>query len=453
MGQGMIQKLIGVLMNISESLGSKCACAETEKIAVIVHRIMSFQARQFHTLEHVFGFLDGADAITALAAIFHDLIYRQVDGGLPPETAALLAPYMVEKSGKTRLADDIAGKDRPFELCRRIFGFENGRELDPLDGLNEFLSALTLAKLTEGHFPEKAVIGSIVCIEASIPFRGPDAQGRSVGEALEARLTEARTEKFLELSEEEIRTMVHRAIAFANVDVKDFALDDPGVFLSNTWKLLPESNVPLRNRSGFSIHEYRVALGNMLNFFLSLNPAQIYHSYQGTPDDAEMSRLESKARLNLLCSETYLKAKLLAVGLLEAIAEVTGGDAPLALFMGDLSHDGTDHESLMQHLEIREDTAWLDGGNAVYRLLKDGRLDESSFDLRNSPLALYLYTRIKPAAWGKLTKDAEAYFSHGITAEAFIDCFESSILKEVLAACAYMVPTRQSLFQKRIALG
>ena len=63
MGQGMIQKLIGVLMNISASLGAACACAETERIAVMVHRVMSFQARQFHTLEHVFGFLDDADAV------------------------------------------------------------------------------------------------------------------------------------------------------------------------------------------------------------------------------------------------------------------------------------------------------------------------------------------------------------------------------------------------------
>ena len=65
--------------------------------------------------------------------------------------------------------------------------------------------------------------------------------------------------------------MIHRAIAFANIDVKDFALDDPGRFLSNTWKLLPESNVPLRSRGGFStkIHLSVDGLGNSLRFKLT----------------------------------------------------------------------------------------------------------------------------------------------------------------------------------------
>ena len=36
----------------------------------------------------------------------------------------------------------------------------------------------------------------------------------------------------------------------------------------------------------------------------------------------------------------YLRVKLVAQAILEALAELTGGDAPLTLFMGDLPHEG-----------------------------------------------------------------------------------------------------------------
>ncbi len=450
MGQGMIQKLVDVLMNIAQSLGVECACAEVERIAVMVHRIMSYQSRQFHTLEHVFGFQEGADAITMLAAIFHDVIYRQVDGGLPPETEAMLAPFLVEEAGGTRLSFKAGKGDRAFELCRRIFGIEDENKVYPPGGLNEFLSALAMAKIVQGHFPEKVVIAVMVCIEASIPFRGTDAAGRTIGEALEGRIAAARADGFIDITEQEGIGMVRRAMTFANVDVKDFADDDPAHFLSNTWKLLPESNAPLRNPGAFSIREYRIALQKMLGFFRFLRPANIYHSFRGVPDDAEMKRLEKKAAVNLLLAENYLKAKLLAIGLLEAISSVTGGDVPVALFMGDIPSDGRDPESLADFLAIPAPVKEAEDDN-LYLLLKDGRLGESSFDLRNSPLALYLYMRFSPEKWERLTKEAEAYFSDKLPLEDFLERFGDNVLKEVYSACGKMVPTRLKLFQARMA--
>ncbi len=450
MGQGMIQKLVDVLMNIARELGVECACAEVERIAVMVHRIMSYQSRQFHTLEHVFGFQEGADAITMMAAIFHDVIYRQVDGGLPPETESMLSPFLIDEGGRTRLSFAAGSGDRAFELCCRVFGIEDEAKDYPPGGLNEFLSALAMAKIVRGHFPEKTVLAVIVCIEASIPFRGPDSAGRSVGEALEARLMAARADGIIDCTEEEARRMVERAMAFANVDVKDFSDDDPAHFLSNTWKLLPESNAPLRNPGAFSIKEYRIALQKMLGFFRFLKPNTLYHSFRGVPDAAEMRRLEKKAAVNLLLAENYLKAKLLAIGLLEAISSVTGGDVPVALFMGDIPSDGRDPESLADFLEIPVPAEAAEEDN-LYLLLKDGRLGESTFDLRNSPLALYLYMRFLPEKWERLTKEAESFFSGGLSAEALLERFGGPMLKELYSACGKMVPTRATLFRERLA--
>jgi hypothetical protein len=447
MGQGMIHKLIDIFLNTSKAMGAKCDCADMEGMAIMVHRVMSYQSRQFHTLEHVFGFLEGADAETALAAVFHDLIYFQVDAGLPPEVAPLLDRYLVDAGGALRLAADIPESDRTFHICLAIFGFQAGNALKPFGGLNEFLSALVMMKALENHLPRRESIAIATCVEASIPFRGLNAAGRSVGEVLEGRLEALRRSGDLEAGQSEVLAMVHRAIAFGNKDVRDFSVDDPGQFLTNTWKLLPESNAALRSKGTFSIREYRVALEKMQGFFRSLAPETVYHSYRGLPVSEESARLEEAARRNIAYALAYMRAKLLAVGLLEAVALVSGGDAPMAMFMGDLPADGSEQESLINYLPKVDAPPWLDTSNSVYRLLKDGRLDESSFDLKNSPFALYLYHRLEPSVWGARSKEAEKFFVGSITAAEFLSKFETTFLGEIFGACASMLPTRRATLE------
>jgi len=447
----MIHRLIGVFMDAAKGFGVKCECADVERLAVMIHRVMSYQSRQFHTLEHVFGFLKGADHETALAAAFHDLVYYQVDDGLPPDLEAILGPYLDVAGGAIRLARNTPG-DTAYGDCLAIFGFEPGQEIRPFGGLNEFLSALAMTKSLERFLPRITLVDIATCVEASIPFRGADASGKEIGDALEERLTRLSREAALGMDGPRVEAAVHRAIAFANVDVKDFAVSDSGLFLSNTWKLLPESNAPLRRRGSFSIREYRVALGKMLGFFRSLRPGSIYHSYRGIPDDMEMLRLEEASRRNLEYAQTYLQAKLLATGLLEATAGVSGGDAPMALFMGDLPQgEGEgEGETLTSFLPDLPTPSWISATNSVYRLLKDGRLSESSFDLKNSPLALYLYHRLPPHAWGERTKGAEAFFAGSVSAEEYLMGFDPSFRTEFLGACMRMVPTRRAALESWI---
>lgn len=444
MAQGMIQKLINTLMRVVESMSLRCEPADVEKTAVMVHKVMSYQARQFHTLEHVFGFLDGADGITTLAAVFHDLIYYQVDNGLPAEVASLLDPYVECKGAEFRLRADVPEQDPIFLLCSGVFGYRPGDHLRLFGGLNEFLSALVMAALLHAHLDPNDIAAIAACIEASIPFRSPGAEELDVGENLERRLRALAAEGRLTADESAIIAMVHRAIDFGNTDVRDFSLEDPGGFLANTWKLLPESNSSLRSKGTFSVKEYRRALEKMLGFFKSLTPESIAHSYRGSPDETTMRRLTEAARRNLAYAQTYMRAKLLAVALVESVAELSGGDAPMALFMGDVPHDGSEYEGLMEHLPPTPTPPWLDTSNAVYRLLRDGRLDESSFDLKNSPLALYLYHRLKPSNWGAQSRASEAFFEGRLDAQSFLRGFETSFLTDFLRALAAMVPTRHA---------
>jgi len=446
MASGMIHRLIDVLRSAVDTLGQGSTNSDIETIAVMVHRIMSYQSRQFHTLEHVFGFLDDtSDSQTALAAIFHDLIYYQVDDGIQPVVKDLVNASVEPDGAGMKLRIDIPESDTLFHLCRRIFGFENGRTLLPFTGLNEFLSALLFLRIMQGHLNRTHMIAVTVCIEASIPFRGPNADGRSMGDELAWRLEQLQDEGTIEIDSAEIDAMVARAIVFANKDVRDFALADSGRFLNNTWKLLPELNSSLRLVGTFSIREYRIALGKMLGFFRSLKPEYLFHSYKGTPDNATMLNLAEGVRHNLAVAVSYMQAKVLAISLLEAISQISGGDGPVALFMGDLPGYGEKADTLDHFLPDIQAPSWMDTEAPLYRLLKTGRMDESTFDLKNSPLAMFLYSCLTQESWQRMHQVTERFLSGEIDASAYLLVWPPKLRTVVIRACEKMVHTRKEV--------
>ncbi len=443
MKQSLLHRLIDVLVHVSESLGLKVELCRLEDMAVMVHRIMSYQGRQFHTLEHVFSFLNHADGVTTLAAVFHDLVYLQVDGGLSADAVNLLKPYVGPSKTGFSFNTPAIQDDRAFQLCCALFGRDPQKPETPPGAMNEFLSALLMYRTLQDCVPPPELLAIAVCVEASIPFRGPDPEGRSMAEVLEYRLQGMVDRGLITTGVEEREAMIHRAVAFANVDVQDFSLDDPAAFLNNTWKLLPETNFSLRIGGAFTAREYRIALLNMYGFFRSLKPENIYHQYRGVPDGATMADLTEKAQRNLNYALQYLRAKLVAVGLIEAIAELSGGDAPLALFMGDLPFNGEETESLMDHMAPSEPVEYLDENHPVVRLLRDGRLERSPFDLQNSPLALWLYRGLKSAQWARLNALSSDYFSGTRTASELLQTLPEAPRRDLLSACAEMVPTRR----------
>jgi hypothetical protein len=441
---GMIHRLIQVLADAAGGLGQSCRCADIEQLAVMIHRIMTFQSRQFHTLEHVFGFIDeNTDPHTILAAIFHDLVYYQVDDGIQAEARDLVTPYFLLEDNRIRLDPAVPASDIAYQACRTVFDFRPDQELGIYSGLNEFLSTLAMVSLLRNHLPVKDLVAVAVCIEASIPFRGPNKQGLEMGDELERRLENLAAQGVLPLTGAEIAAMVTRAVNFANRDVKDFALGNPARFLNNTWKLLPETNSALRQSGTYTIRQYRNALSKQLGFFRSLDPAQVFHHYRGIPAEAAFEKMSQGAARNLEIANAYLQAKLLAVALVEAIAMETGGDAPIALFMGDLPHRNPDVEKLEDHLPKNRLPVWIDQQAPVYRLLKTGRLDEPDFDLKHSPLALFLYENLQPAEWHRMVLRLDDFFKEKISPMQFLELCPEAPRDTVLAACARMVQTRR----------
>jgi hypothetical protein len=180
----------------------------------------------------------------------------------------------------------------------------------------------------------------------------------------------------------------------------------------------------------------------MLLFFSSLDPNRIFHRFNGRPADGAFENMGRSARRNLDFARHYLLAKLLATGILEAIAESSGGDAPMALFMGDVPGEGAEVRSLVSLLADPGRPPWVDEKNPVYLLLRDGRLEDSSFDLRNSPLALHLYHALPPPDWKERIDATLSYFEGRLGARDLLGGFPASLVAELTAACALMVPSR-----------
>lgn len=447
MGQGMLHRLIAVFMDISRNFRNGCDLKGIEDMAIMVHGIMSRRSREFHTLDHVFGFIDGSDYIIALAAVFHDLVYYQVDNGLPAGLSTLLEGCISVEADGIHIKDELSLDDRAFLALCSIFNVKPGSILKPGGGLNEFLSALAMLKLMSPYLDLEQLVAILVCIEASIPFRGVDDSGNNVGDILEHRLEDLREAGLITIDDPGIQRIVNGATGFANADVRDFSLADPGQFLSNTWKLLPESNAALRYSNMYTIRDYRKALMGMRGFLASLSPSIIYHTYRGNPNAKTMATLYASTGRNLRCALDYFDAKILATGLLDAIATLSGGDVPVALFMGELPYEGMDGEHFIDFLPGVLSPDWLDEEDTVFRLLKDGRLDESSFDLRNSPLAMHLYLRLGPEPWMVSCKAAINYVSGTLDAKDFISELPNEVISDLLEASAHMVPTRREILE------
>jgi len=443
MKAGNLHRLIHVVNKALVELGHPLPLPSLEPMCVIIHRIMSYQTRQFHTLRHIFGFIDDTtDAHTVLAAVFHDLVYFQVDDGIPPALRELCFESVVMREGQVYLRTDRSD-DKLFALALHLFGFEGGRQLTPATGLNEFLSTFLFLRLMEDHVSVADLVAVAVCLEASIPFRGLNSQGQDVGQALATRLACLANPV---VSPAESRAMVARAIEFANQDVKDFQRLEVGSFLKNTWRLLPETNPSLRFPGTFTIRDYRVALGKMLGFFRYLKAENIFHTAPGVKLDFEAATHRARINLRLACD--YMEARLLGLSLLEAMALVTGGDAPLTLFMGDLPLEGESFDTMEKFLPPAPQPAWLDPADDLFLLLSVGRQEDSKFDLKNSPLATFLYCSLEPGQRADLVRSMTQFFAGTMWAEPFLELWPRNLRRAVFHACAQIVPTRKAELER-----
>ena len=442
MKTGTIQQLIDVLEQAFASLGVSVPDQVLEMIAVTIHKAMSVEARHFHTPEHVLGMVDSASPIQSLAALFHDIVYYQVDRGFSPEVCEVISPYILENDGELFQVRQEIVQNRPFELTLEIFGFEPGQLLPPSAGLNEFVSTLVMCQKLAQLIPEKELLKAIVYIEATIPFRGENADELGPFEVLARRLESVCLLHGIPMDAAEQLQTIQGAAVFANKDVENFSESDPALFLDNTWKLLPETNIALRSGGVYSVREYRQALQKMYNFLLNLDTSTVFHRYRGVPPEDVYRKMLHAASHNVDIARQYLAVKLLTVGFLEALAEATGGDAPVSLFMGDFQRQNGDAQYLEDYFPAVPPSSASDTSSQVYRLLESGRFSQLYFDMKNSPISLYLYRALGQPGIYKNLELAFEMFSGQLTPEQFLTKADAPVVSNLARACAAMVVTR-----------
>lgn len=240
MYEGTLHRIIDTFSQAFEQLGVVVEVKTLEELAVLIHKAMTVQARNYHNLEHVLSLVNPDSPIQTLAALFHDIVYYQVDLGFLPEIMEVVAPFISKDEQAFSLARGLPAEDRLFSLARETFDIPLGAVITPSHGLNEFLSALVMNKKLGEIVPERELVKMDFCVEATIPFRGPDAQGRDYFERQAGRLRQINGGWGFEMSEAEIRQTICLAVRMANKDVASFAEANPGDFLSKTCGCCPK---------------------------------------------------------------------------------------------------------------------------------------------------------------------------------------------------------------------
>ncbi len=440
---GILQQIITLFQEAFEQLRVDISSKTLEELAILVHKSMAADSRRYHRPDHVFMLAEGSDPMRSLAALFHDIIYYQVDEDFLPEISRILTPYIQMKARAIYLADDIPPDDRCFHLTREVFGFEPGQKLPPFGGMNEFLSALVMNTMLQPLLPDACLVQLTVYVEATIPFRGPNAHGESFADVLTRRIEHIAATYAIPIDSEKTTALVTSAVVFANADVQGFSEPDPGVFLDNTWKLLPENNRSLRSAELYSIRDYRQAIQSTEHFLGGLDPNVVFHRYHGSPSEEEFRGMIERTRTNIQIATEYLGIKLVSIAILEALAEATGGDVPLLLFAGAL--DST--TALPSDFET---SAAFEPASPVFMLLDRGRTSEIDFDIRRSPLSAFLYRYQDAASTKQLLTHARLMFAGRLSCQEFLAHVEPAILAAIAENCAQIAITRRDQLYRYI---
>ena len=170
----------------------------------------------------------------------------------------------------------------------------------------------------------------------------------------------------------------------------------------------------------------------------------MFQQFDGYPEQSEYELLTKKTSTNLKIASSYLGIKMISAGILMALAELSGGDAPMSFFMGDVN-SGDKKSCLTYYLpDCSVCSGDMKNENTVlYRLLKHGRSSSSDFDLQNSPLSLFIYCSLDEGDQ-KFSIDASRIFLKGeCNLNTFLDAVPSRIITAIASAASFIAFSRR----------
>jgi len=420
--------------------------AELAKISNLIIQTMTGPWRSFHTPDHIFEVGEGGDAIEAISALFHDLVYVQVDQGISVNISRYISPYVKEDCEQLVIFDPPElQEDAVFNMVLMMFGFQHGQALLPMSGQNEFLSALIATKALESMLSFSQLSEIAACIEATIPFRPRLESGLTCSDLLFGRLVNVNEVFKLGWDDSKIAKTVKRAVRLSNRDVENFASPNSSRFLNNTWNLIPETNHDLRNVNSYSVHGYRISIQKMEGFMNFLTPDIVFRRYRNEPDEKTYYKLLAQTGQNLEVAQLYLGTKLTSIAVLEALSFRIGRDISLSTMMGELPLDDTQVVGLEQFLpaviEPNQPTTAIEV--EVLELLDKGRTVNSSYDVKNSPVATFMVKSIGFKEMQRMLNLSKEFFKGSLTAEELISSCDPEVMAMIKGAVIKLFESRK----------
>jgi len=441
-----INKFILQLQGAFDALGVAVAMPQIEQMAVNVHSAMGTPRRRYHCSEHALYLCRGMAPLQVLAAVFHDVVYYQLDGGFPARVAHYFTP-IVSVQGNDLILLRQEPDDQGIQLCLDLFDFAPGQALPLFRGMNEFLSAAVAVRMLEPHLNAAQMITVLACIEATIPFRAREADGQDSVSALAARV---RTQACARMGyqpgaalEAFVDGVMTAAVTLSNRDVGSFAEPQPGKFLSGTWLLIEESNAPLAAVGVYTLQDYREALTRMHNFLEGLQADRIFHHYGQAQGDYDA--LVRTASGNLEFAVEFLRLKILSITIIEALALDSGGNCPVSMFLGDIRASGGAPERIEDYLPAGPSGPALD--SRMLDVLENGRPGDASQDLVVSPLTAYIYRCLGPQGCRDALDAGRHMLSGKSSARTFLASLQPDMLRSIMDACMRIALSRRVALQ------
>jgi hypothetical protein len=419
-----------------------------EKWSLVVHRAMDGGGRSYHGPSHILHLAQGSGPFIVLAAIYHDIVQVSVDRGTGPEISNLFGPYIRIKDGDYLLKEIDQEKDRIAYFVSRIFGFGSQEKKILASGRNEFLSSLVCVSELRKYLSEKDLITICACIEATIPFRDAKLLGKDALLILKDRIDALNEEFQLGFEEKDIDKIIFYATDLANKDVDNFSEILVENFIDNTWNILPEGSPAMRYPNTLKIKDFRKALEGMEIFLSGLKIELIFSSYKNNPTQEELEELLGRTKINIEIALRYLRIRIYSIALLDAIAEETGGDTSLSLFMGDLVNNGVKN-SLEDFLPLEgefRNSKNLDP--LILNLLTVGYRGNLKYETSSC-----LYTSIVYRILGeeKILKSfilAKEFFCQKVGSQEFLKSQDSFLTHSIIQSLLKLAPTREKALLK-----
>ena len=386
-----------------------------------------------------------------LAALFHDLVYVQVDQGVSFNISSALCPFVKEVRSQLVIRDETQlPNDTMYHLVALVFGFVPGKALSPFGGQNEFLSAVIAAKSLEPFLPASTIAEIAACIEATIPFRPLSPSGLSAIVLLHQRLVSANRDFKLGWSDAHTAEIVKRSVRLANRDVENFASRNSSNFLDNTWNLMPETNHELTNVNSYTVGGYRRSLQKMEGFLNFLKPELVFQQFMQEPDDETYANLIARTRKNIEVAKLYLGIKLITIAILEALSYRLGRDIPLSTMMGELRAPGFKTSVLEDYLPNKQIGYPLESQlqREVLNLLAIGRNQESPYDIKNSPVATFIIKSIGFSETENFLKKAQDFFAGHISSEEFLSYCSPDVIDTISSGVMKLFDSRKTALGK-----